>query len=182
MAESQGGGEGIPPRYFPPAPPYAAAPVERPEPVRRAAFAWWGAVVCWFLGSLLSQLLDSTLFRFTMTESGSAGDGSVVTRTTQGPLPADIAVVTFLLLGGLWALLVHGMYRGAGWARRLLAIAGVLGVLNVVIQLLVLASADPMRSGDIAHLVFFLGTLGLSITGWVLMYRDGAAPYFVRRR
>ncbi|MGW5718204.1 hypothetical protein ACWEVP_18705 [Amycolatopsis sp. NPDC003865] len=167
MSESQGGGEGFSPGpnpygHFPPAPPDARQPA-RPEPVRRAAFAWWGAVACWFLGSLLGQLLDST-------------------RMAPGSLPADIAVLTFLLPGALWALLVHGVYRGAGWARKVLAIVGVLGILNVVIQLLVLAGADPMRSGDIAHLVFFLATLVLSITGFVLMYRDGTAPYFVRRR
>ncbi|MGK3208751.1 hypothetical protein [Amycolatopsis sp. MEPSY49] len=191
MSETQGGGEGFPPvpppqaqpyGRFPPAPPDPLARVERPEPVRRAAFAWWGAVGCWFLGSLLSQLLDSTLFRFTTSESVSAGDGTVVTRTVQGPLPTEIAVLTFLLPGALWALLVYGVYRGAGWARKLLAICGVLGILNVVIQLIALAGADPMRSGDVTHLVFFLGTLGLSITGFVLMYREGTEPYFVRRR
>lgn len=186
MSETQGDGGGFPPGSnpygrFPPAPPSAHRPA-RPAPVRRAAFAWWGAVACWFLGSLLSQLLDSTLFRFTMSESVPASDGSVVTRTVQGPLPTDIAVLTFLLPGALWALLVYGVYRGASWARKVLAIAGVLGILNVVIQLVVLAGADPMRGGDLAHLGFFLGALGLSITGFVLMYRDGTAPYFVRRR
>ena len=167
MSETQGGGEGFPPGsnpygHFPAAPPYAQRPA-RPEPVRRAAFAWWGAVACWFLGSLLSQLMDST-------------------RMTPGPLPTDIAVLTFLLPGALWALLVYGMFRGAGWARTALAIAGVLGILNLVIQLLVLAGADPMRGGDLAHLVFFLGALVLSVAGFVLMYRDGTAPFFVRRR
>ncbi|WP_372664312.1 hypothetical protein [Amycolatopsis kentuckyensis] len=167
MSETQGDGEGFSPGsnpygHFPAAPPYAHQPA-RPEPVRRAAFAWWGGVACWFLGSLLSQLLDST-------------------RMAPGPLPVDIAVLTFLLPGALWALLVYGMYRGAGWARKVLAIAGVLGIFNVVFQLLWLATADPMLGGDVAHLGFFLAALGLSITGFVLMYRDGTAPYFVRRR
>jgi|1185.fasta_scaffold522000_1 hypothetical protein len=193
MPETQGGGEGVPPvpppefhpyGQFPAAPPHVhqAARPERPATVRRAAFAWWGAVACWFLGSLLSQLLDSTLFRFTISESVWDGAGTVVTRTTQGPLPTEVAVVTFLLPGALWALLVYGMYRGAVWARKLLAISGVLGILNVVIQLLVLAGADPMQSGDLAHLAFYLGALVLSIAGFVLMYRDEAVPFFVKRR
>lgn len=190
MSESQGGGGDFPPGPppqphgpFPDAPPhpYGAAPVARPEPVRRAAFAWWGAVACWFLGSLLGQLLDSTLFRFTTTVSVRSGDGTTVTRTV-GSLPVEVAVFTFLVPAALWALLVYGVYRGAAWARKLLAIAGVLGILTVLFQLLYLATADPMKSGDLAHLVFFLATLGLSITGFVLMYRDAATPYFVKRR
>jgi FtsH-binding integral membrane protein len=191
MSETQGGGgEGFPPGSppqhqpygpFPAAPP-RATPVERPAPVQRAAFAWWGAVACWFLGSLLSQVLDGNLFQFTTFRSVRLGDGTVVTRTTEGPLPVGVAVVTFLLLGALWALLVYGMYRGAGWARTLLAIFGVLGILNVVLQLIMLTTADPMNGGNIAHLVFYLGVLGLSIAGFFLMFRDGAAPFFVKRR
>jgi len=191
MSETQGGGgEGIPPGpppqywpygHFPAAPPQATR-VERPAPVQRAAFAWWGAVVCYFLGSLLSQVLGGNLFQFTTHQSVRLGDGTVVTRTTEGPLPLGAALVPLLLLGALWALLVYGMYRGAGWARSLLAIFGVLGILNVVVQLIGLATADPMNGGDIAHLLFYLGVLVLSIAGFVLMYRDGATPFFAKRR
>lgn len=52
----------------------------------------------------------------------------------------------------------------------------------MVLQLIMLTTADPMNGGDIAHLVFFLGVLGRSIAGFVLMFRDGAAPFFVKRR
>lgn len=191
MSEAQGGGGerfplGPPPEHHPyghfPAAPPGQAPVERPAPVRRAAFAWWGAVGCWFAGSLLSQVLNGTLFRFTTFRSVRLGDGTVVTRATEGPLPLGAAMLPLLLLGAMWALLVYGMYRGARWARTLLAIVGVLGILNVVVQLLMLTTADLTNGGNIAHLVFFLGALGLSLAGFVLMYRDGAAPFFVKRR
>ncbi|MBE8516217.1 hypothetical protein ILP97_01560 [Amycolatopsis sp. H6(2020)] len=56
-----------------------------------------------------------------------------------------------------------------------------LGILNVALQLIMLTTADPMNGGDIPPLVFFLGLLGLSIAGFVLMFRDGAAPFFVKR-
>jgi hypothetical protein len=191
MSETQGGGgegflPGPPPQHqpygqFPAAPPQATR-VERPAPVQRAAFAWWGAVVCWFLGSLLSQVLGGTLFHFTTHQSVRLGDGTVETSTTEGPLPVGAAVVPFLLLGALWALLVYGMYRGAGWARTLLAIFGVLGILNVVVQLIGLTTAGLTNGGNLAHLVFYLGVLVLSIAGFVLMFRDGAAPFFVKRR
>jgi hypothetical protein len=184
---SEGFPPGPPQPYggFPPAPPPYAGPnarPERPREVRRAAFAWWAAVACWFLGSLSSQVLGGNVLRFTTFRSVRTGDGTVVTSATEGPLPAGIAVVTFLVLGALWALLVYGMYRGARWARILLAILGVLGILNVVLQLIAVAGADGMNGGDLAHLLFFLGTLVLSITGFVLMFKDGAVPYFAKRR
>ncbi|WIV61599.1 hypothetical protein [Amycolatopsis nalaikhensis] len=131
---------------------------------------------------MLSQALDGNLIRFTSYRSERAGDGTVLTTTTVAPLPVGVAVFTFLLLGGLWALLVFGMYHGASWARALLAVFAVLGTFVVVGQLIGLAAQDEMNGGDLAHLVFFLATLVLTIAGWVLMYRDGAKPYLVKRR
>jgi hypothetical protein len=193
MSETRGGGEAVPPRQTPPsggfpaAPPGSgrAAPAERPVPVRRAAFAWWGATACWFLGSLLSQVLGghvASSFRLTTAQPVPAGDGSVLTRTVESPIPTAVAVLAFLICGGLWALLVYGVYRGAGWARVLLAVLGVLGVLNVLLQLIAAVTAPGRNAGDLLHGLFFLGVLGLSVTGLVLMFRAEAGPYFTRRR
>jgi hypothetical protein len=199
MSETQGGGEGFspvppsqPPQHqpygqFPAAPPYPyqAAPPERPAAVRQAAFAWWGAVVCWFLGSLLSQVLGGHVagtIRFTSSRSVRLADGTVLTQSTQSLLPTPVAVVAFVVLGGLWALLVYGVYRGAGWARIVLAILGALGVLNVLIQLLSALTTPEQNTGDILQAVFFLAVLALSIAGFVRMFRADASPFFVRRR
>ncbi|MEV4150268.1 hypothetical protein AB0J40_41890 [Amycolatopsis sp. NPDC049691] len=195
MSETQGGGEGfspVPPPQpqpygqFPAAPPYAQ-PVrpERPATVRLAAFAWWGAVACWFLGSLLSQLLGGHVagtVRFTSSRSVRLPDGTVLTQSTNSLLPTPVAVVAFLVLGGLWALLVYGVYRGVNWTRILLAVLGALGTLNVLVQLLSALTTEEQNTGDILQVVFFLAVVVLSITGFVRMFRADASPFFVRRR
>jgi len=195
MSETQGGGEGYPPvpppqpqpyGQLPAAPPYAQ-PVrpERPATVRLAAFAWWGAVACWFLGSLLSQLLGGHVagtVRFTSSRSVRLPDGTVLTQSTNSLLPTPVAVVAFLVLGGLWALLVYGVYRGVNWTRILLAVLGALGTLNVLVQLLSALTTEEQNTGDILQVVFFLAVVVLSITGFVRMFRADASPYFVRRR
>lgn len=196
MSETQGGGEGfspVPPPQpqpygqFPAAPPHAYQAVrpERPATVRQAAFAWWAAVGCWFLGSLLSQLLGGHVagsIRFTSSRSVRLPDGTVLTQSSQSLLPTPVAVVAFLVLGGLWALLVYGMYRGANWARIVLAVLGALGIINVLIQLLSALTTEEQNTGDILQVVFFLAVVALSITGFVRMFRADASPYFVRRR
>ncbi|MFJ7216310.1 hypothetical protein [Amycolatopsis sp. NPDC098790] len=192
MSESQGGGEGFPPvpphphpyGHFPPAPPYAPRP-ERPATVRQAAFAWWGAVGCWFLGASLSQLLGGHVggsFRFTSWRSVELPDGTVLTQTSESLLPTPVAVVAFLVLGGLWALLVYGVYCGAKWTRIMLAVIGALGIANVLIQLVGALDAPEQNTGDVLQALFFIGVLVLSIFGYVRMFRAGASPYFVRRR
>ncbi|MFJ9780335.1 hypothetical protein ACIRSS_12170 [Amycolatopsis sp. NPDC101161] len=196
MSETQGGGEGFPPvpppqpqpyGQFPAAPPYAYQPArpERPATVRLAAFAWWGAVLCWFLGALLSQLLGGHVagsFRFTSSRSVRLDDGTVLTQSTQSLLPTPVAAVAFLILGGLWALLVYGVFRGANWARILLAVLGALGIANVSLQLIAALDAPGQNTGDILQVLFFIGVLVLSIFGYVRMFRAEASPYFVRRR
>jgi hypothetical protein len=140
-------------------------------PVRRAAFAWWGATACWFLGSLLGTLLG-----------GHVAAGTGVSRTTRDVLPTPVAVLVFVVLAGLWALLVHGMYRGAGWARIVLAVAGALGILNVVARLFVAFTATGQNTGDVVQVLLFVVALGLSMAGFVLMFRADAGPYFAGRR
>lgn len=197
MSETQGGGEGFPPGpppqqplpygQFPAAPPYPprAAPVTRPEPVKRAALAWWAAVTCWFLGSLLSQLLGGHVagnLRFTSSRSVRVDDSTVLTQSTDNLLPTPVAVVAFVIFGGLWALLVYAMYRGQGWARVTLGVLGALGILNVLLQLLAALTTPQQNTGDILQVVFFLAVVVLSISGFVLMFRRENNLYFVKRR
>jgi hypothetical protein len=159
--------------------------VARPATVRNATRAWWAATVCWFLGSVLSQALDghvSSSFQFTTSRSVQNGDGSVLTQTTASPLPLAVSIVAFLIFAGLWALLVYGMYRGANWARIVLAVVGVLGILNLVLQVIAALTAEGLNAGDLLHGLFFLAALGLSIAGYVLMFRADSSPYFTRRR
>lgn len=169
MSETQGAGEDFPPGSPQPSPSGQVPP----EPVGRAALAWWGAVVCWFLGSLLSRLTGGHVagnIRFT---SARAGDDL---------LPAPIAVIAFVILAGLWALLVYGMFRGANWARILLSGLGVVGIVNVLIQMLAALTTPEQNTGDILQAVFFLAVVGLSIAGFVLMFRRDTALYFIKRR
>jgi hypothetical protein len=148
---------------------------EPPVPVRRAAFAWWGATACWFLGSLLGRLLGG--HATPGVGAGGTGERDALLAVT---LPAPVAVLAFVVAAGLWALLVYGMYLGAGWARVVLAIAGALGILDVVLQLFALVAASARDTGDLLRALAFLLVLGLSMAGFTLMFRADAAPYFKR--
>ncbi|WP_326943991.1 hypothetical protein OG439_29160 [Amycolatopsis sp. NBC_01307] len=150
---------------------------EPPVPVRRAAFAWWGATACWFLGSLLGRLLGG--HATPGAGAGGTGERDALLATT---LPTPVAVLAFVVAAGLWASLVYGVFRGTGWARVVLAIAGALGILDVVLQLFTLFAASARDTGDLVRGLAFLLVLGLSMAGFALMFRVDAAPYFKRRR
>ncbi|MGW4519471.1 hypothetical protein [Amycolatopsis sp. NPDC004378] len=109
----------------------------------RAAFAWWGATACWFAGSLLGG-------RRTPVEAA---------------VPLPVAVLVYVLGAGLWALLVYGLHRGVKGARTTLAVVGVLGIADLVVQLV----AD-FALGAGLHGGFFLAALVLSLAGYVLMF------------
>ncbi|WP_326958437.1 hypothetical protein [Amycolatopsis sp. NBC_01286] len=149
---------------------------EPPVPVRRAAFAWWGATACWFLGSLLGRLLGG--HATPGAGVGGTGERDALLATT---LPTPVAVLAFVIAAGLWAPLVYGVFRGAGWARVVLAIAGALGILDVVLQLFALFAASARDAGDLVRGLAFLLVLGLSMAGFTLMFRADANPYFKRR-
>lgn len=116
-------------------------------PAPRAALAWWGATACWFLGTLAGRL---------------AGRETAVT----GAVPLPVAVLLFAGCAGLWALLVYGVYRGVKGTRVALGIAGALGIVDLVVQLV----GDAV-TGNAVHGGFFLAALALSGAGFVLMFR-----------
>jgi hypothetical protein len=113
-----------------------------------AAYAWWGATACWFLGTLAGRL---------------TGRHSVITAAV--PLP--VAVLVFAGCAGLWAVLVFGAYRGVGGARPVLAVAGALGIVDLVVQLF-----GDVVARDAVHGGFFLAALVLSGAGFTLMFRS----------
>lgn len=110
----------------------------------RAAFAWWGATACWLLGSLLGG-------RRTAVEAA---------------VPLPVAILAYVVCAGLFALLVHGVYRGVRGTRVALAIVGALGIVDLVVQLF----GDAV-TGAVLHGAFFLAALVLSGAGFVLLLR-----------
>lgn len=110
----------------------------------RAAFAWWGATACWFLGSLLGG-------RRTAVEAA---------------LPLPVAVLAYVVCAGLWALLVYGAYRGVKGTRTALAVVGALGVVDLVVQLF-----GDLATGAVLHGAFFLAALVLAGAGYVLLFK-----------
>ncbi|WP_329055911.1 hypothetical protein OG738_20005 [Amycolatopsis sp. NBC_01488] len=108
----------------------------------RAAFAWWGATACWFLGSLLG------------------GRRSAV----EAAVPLPVAILAYVVGAGLWALLVYGGYRGVKGTRAALAIVGSLGIVDLVVQLF-----GDVAMGAVLHGAFFLAALLLSAAGFVLL-------------
>ena len=110
----------------------------------RAAFSWWGATACWFLGSLLGG-------RRTAVEAA---------------VPFPVAILTYVVCAGLWALLVYGAYREVRGTRVALAIAGALGIVELVVQLF-----GDVAMGAALHGGFFLAALVLSGAGYVLLFR-----------
>ncbi|WP_328449837.1 MULTISPECIES: hypothetical protein [unclassified Amycolatopsis] len=150
---------------------------EPPVPVRRAAVAWWGATACWFLGSLLGHLNGG--HATPGLGAGGTGERDALLAAT---LPTPVAVLAFVIAAGLWASLVYGVYRGAGWARVVLAIAGALGILDVVLQLFALVASSARDPGDLLRGLAFLIALGLAMAGFTLMFRTDAAPYFTRHK
>ncbi|EOD65447.1 hypothetical protein [Amycolatopsis vancoresmycina] len=114
---------------------------------RSAALAWWGAAACWFLGSLAGRL---------------TGSHTAIT----GAVPLPVAVFLFAGCGGLWALLVHAAFRGRRGARPVLAVAGGLGIVDLVVQLV-----GDVVTRNLVHGGFFLAALVLSGAGFTLMFR-----------
>ncbi|KDN20613.1 hypothetical protein [Amycolatopsis rifamycinica] len=115
---------------------------------RSAALAWWGATACWFLGTLAGRL---------------TGRHTAIT----GAVPLPVAVLVFALCAGFWAALVQMAYRGVHGARAGLAVAGALGVVNLVVQL-----AGDVIARDVVHGGLFLAALVLSAAGLTLMARS----------
>ncbi|VVJ16054.1 Uncharacterised protein [Amycolatopsis camponoti] len=115
-----------------------------PTRAPRAAFAWWGATACWFLGSLLGG-------RRTAVEAA---------------VPLPVAILAYAVCAGLWAALTYGVYRGVKGTRVALAVVGALGVADLVLQLF----AD-IAVGAVLHGAFFLAALLLSAAGFVLLFR-----------
>ncbi|MDQ7805112.1 hypothetical protein Q5425_15305 [Amycolatopsis sp. A133] len=112
-----------------------------------AARAWWGAAVCWFLGTLAGRL---------------TGSHTAIT----GAVPFPVAVLVFAVGAGLWAALVFAAYRGVGGTRPVLAVAGGAGVVNLVAQLV-----GDVVARDVVHGGLFLAALVLSGAGFTLMFR-----------
>jgi hypothetical protein len=117
-------------------------------PAPRAALAWWGATACWFLGTLAGRL------------TGSHTD-------VTGAVPLPVAVLVYAVCAGLFALLVHGVHRGVNGTRLALGIAGALGIVDLVVQLV----GDAV-TGNAVHGAFFLAALVLSGAGFVLLFRN----------
>jgi hypothetical protein len=117
------------------------------KPAPRAALAWWGATACWFLGSVLGRLVGHP----------AAAEAAV-------PLP--VALLAYVVVTGLWAVLVFGVHRGVTAAHVTLAVAGALGVADLVLQL-----AGDVAASDFLHGGFFLAALVLSVVGYVLLLK-----------
>ncbi|MEV4055027.1 hypothetical protein AB0J55_27830 [Amycolatopsis sp. NPDC049688] len=111
------------------------------------ALAWWGAAACWFLGTLAGRLTGS---RAELT----------------GGIPLPVAVLLFAVCAGLWALLVFAAHRGLPGARLVLAVAGGLGIVDLVVQLV-----GDVVTGNFVHGAFFLAALVLAGTGFTLLFR-----------
>jgi hypothetical protein len=114
---------------------------------RSAAFAWWGATACWFLGTLAGRL---------------TGSHTAIT----GAVPLPVAVLLFAGCAGLWALLVLAAHRGLKGARPVLAVAGGLGIVDLVVQLV-----GDVVTRNLVHGVLFLAALVLAGAGFTLMFR-----------
>lgn len=113
-----------------------------------AALAWWGATACWFLGTLAVRL---------------TGGHPALT----GAFPLPVAVLVFAGCAGLWASLVYAAYRGLRGARPALAVAGGLGIVDLVVQLV-----GDVVTRELVHGGFFLAALVLSGAGFTRMFRD----------
>lgn len=112
-----------------------------------AALAWWGAAACWFLGTLAGRL---------------TGSHTAIT----GAVPLPVAVLLFAGCAGLWALLVLAACRGVKGARPVLAVAGGLGIVDLVVQLV-----GDVVTRNLVHGTCFLAALLLSGAGFTRMFR-----------
>ncbi|WP_103350928.1 hypothetical protein [Amycolatopsis sp. CA-128772] len=112
-----------------------------------AALAWWGATACWFLGTLAGRL---------------TGSHTAIT----GAVPLPVAVLLFAGCAALWALLVYAAYRRVKGAHPVLAVAGGLGVVDLVVQLV-----GDVVTRNFVHGGFFLAALVLAGAGFTRMFR-----------
>lgn len=144
----------------------------RPHLVGRAARAWWLAVLCWFLGAAVGQLMHSpAAWEFTI------GGGTANTWS----LPDPLAIVVFAVFGVFLASLVVPMRDGARWARLLLTGFALPAALVLLRQILVSLLPLPPTDGGVAQGV--LSLIGLcALPGAVgMMYRPATRSYFRSR-
>ena len=75
-------------------------------------------------------------------------------------------MLAYVLCEGLWALLVHGVYRGLRGTWGALVVVGALGIVDLVVQLV-----RDVATRSFVHGAFFLAALVLSAAGYVLLLR-----------
>lgn len=157
-------------------------PDERPIDVEAARQLWWAATVLWLIGALTSMML-----LFDMREA--LLDPAVEAMAPDIERPSDLMVVlsmipAFAMIIGLAAVfmwVVRRMHAGAGWARVVLTVFGVLMVLNALPGLWSLTDAMSTTGlvGVIGTVCGILQALAAA-AAIVLMYRPDSNAHFSR--
>jgi len=122
---------------YPPPPPAEdhghgqQAAVEPPPPIKTAVSIVWAVIAVSVLSTILTfvfldDIVESTGSQLTDSEYDTARTGAIVG-----------AIVGFLIFGALWVLLGMFLRKGANWARIVLTVLSVLGLIFGVLGLTV---------------------------------------------
>jgi hypothetical protein len=81
----------------------------------------------------------------------------------------QFGVVLFLIIAGLTAVLAHRTYRGRNWARIVLTVWTILGILSLVV--------DLVTGGGLYTVLDYLAT-AMSVAAVILLWTPSARRYF----
>ena len=155
---------------LPPAPPPSEwqgqpAPTEPPQSIKTAVNIVWAVVALSVLSTLLRFLyLDQLVEAAGGTELTSAQQDAART------FAVAVAIITLLFFGALWIVFGIFLRKGANWARIVLTVFAVLGLLFGIFGLL---------SGEQPAIFLLLSLVGLALYGALLyfMWRQESSEY-----
>jgi uncharacterized membrane protein (DUF2068 family) len=123
--------------------------------------------VLYFVGALIALVFGALLLSF--SDSVSQNSAALVQSGVEIPDPSTLIYVgvALLVLSVLEYLIARGLFRLKNWARVVVAVLSVLGVVSAIMNL---------KDGMFASGIFSLVANGLIV--WYLMFRAGTRKAF----
>ncbi|HTF47295.1 MAG TPA: hypothetical protein VK735_07595 [Pseudonocardia sp.] len=148
---------------------------ERPVDVTKAFALWLASVAVSLVGQLIAYPAASGMVRDAV-QQGAESSGTPI-----GPAELEtitriglaLGVAFIVLLAGVWVLIGFKMRAGRNWARILITVVTVLGVISM------LTTANGF--GSLAAIISLVQNL-LAIAVVVYMYRSESSAYFSRSK
>jgi hypothetical protein len=168
-------------QHYPAAPPPSADELrqpDRPRSVELAFRAWLVVFGVGLIGDIIGLVMAKQILQQTLKV---LADNGVQTGNVSQTSPSYGSTIFQIVLLVAYVALAFAMRNGANWARIVLTIIGVLGVVVSVLATLLIASIlVAVGIGGILQLLLTIISLAAVLTAIVFMYRAESTAYFKR--